>query len=81
MNIKVEKALSCTMTNDNLFCGCSDGIIRVFASDTLEHRVTLPKPPPLGTANIEAGAKTIRIPAKQDSKFADTVAVVIDEHS
>ena len=64
MNIKVEKALSCTMTGDYLFCGCSDGIIRVFAPKSLEHIITLPKPPPLGTANIEAGVKTIRIPAK-----------------
>ena len=54
MNIKVDKAISCTMTNDLLFCGCSDGVIRVFFPKTLEHKMTLPKPPPLGTANIEA---------------------------
>jgi hypothetical protein len=53
MNIKVERALSCTMTNEHLFCGCSDGVIRVFQPKTLEHIMTLPKPPPLGTANIE----------------------------
>lgn len=72
MNIKVEKALSMTMNNDHLFCGCSDGVIRVFAPKTLDHIVTLPKPPPLGTANIEAGVKKIRIPATKYSKFADT---------
>jgi hypothetical protein len=41
--------------------------------------MTLPKPPPLGSANIEAGVKKIRIPATKDSKFADTIAVIIDE--
>lgn len=79
MNIKVEKALSCTMTNDYLFCGCSDGIVRVFGTKSLEHIITLPKPPPLGSANIESGVKKIRIPATKDSKFADIVAILIDE--
>lgn len=41
--------------------------------------MTLPKPPPLGTANIESGVKKIRIPATKESKFADTIAVIIDE--
>lgn len=79
MDIKVEKALSCTLTNQHLFCGCSDGVIRVFNSQTLEHKVTLPKPPPLGSANIEAGVKKIRIPATKESKFADLLCVIVDE--
>jgi hypothetical protein len=72
MNIKVDKALSCTITNEYLMCGCSDGVIRVFSTKSLDHIMTLPKPPPLGSANIEAGVKKIRIPATKDSKFADT---------
>lgn len=79
MNIKVDKAISCTMTNDYLFCGCSDGIVRVFGTKSLEHILTLPKPPPLGSANIESGIKKIRIPATKESKFADTLAVIVDE--
>ncbi len=79
MNIKVDKAISCTMTNEYLFCGCSDGIVRVFGTKSLEHILTLPKPPPLGSANIETGVKKIRIPATKDSKFADTQAVIVDE--
>ena len=79
MNIKVDKAFSCTMTNDNIFCGCSDGIVRVFGVKSLEHIVTLPKPPPLGSANIETGVRKIRIPATKDSKFADILALIVDE--
>ena len=71
MNIKVERALSCALSGDYLFCGCSDGVIRVFGTKALEHVITLPKPPPLGSANIEAGVKKIRIPATKESKFAD----------
>ena len=81
MNIKVEKALSCTITSEYLFCGCSEGVIRVFGSKTLDHIMTLPKPPPLGSANIEAGIKKIRIPATKESKFADTQAVIVDERN
>ena len=62
MNIKVDKAICCAITNDHLMCGCSDGVIRVFEPKKLAHVLTLPKPPPLGTANIEAGVKKIRIP-------------------
>jgi WD40 repeat protein len=67
------------MTNDYLFCGCSDGVVRVFGTKNLEHILTLPKPPPLGSANIEAGVKKIRIPATKESKFADCIAVLVDE--
>ena len=81
MNIKVEKAISCTMTNEHLICGCSDGIVRVFGTKSLEHIITLPKPPPLGSANIETGVKKVRIPSTKDSKFADCQAVIVDENN
>jgi hypothetical protein len=81
MNIKVEKALSCTMTSEYLFCGCSDGVVRLFGTKSLEHILTLPKPPPLGSANIESGVKKIRIPATKESKFADVISVNVDEQN
>ena len=81
MNIKVERALASAMTNEYLFCGCSDGVIRVFGTRNLEHITTLPKPPPLGSANIESGVKKIRIPATKESKFADIIALLVDEQN
>jgi len=62
MNIKVDKAFSCTLFNSKLLCGGSDGFVRMFNANTLEHLQTLPRPPPLGTANIESGVKKIKIP-------------------
>ena len=79
MNIKVERALSSAFSSSLLFCGCSDGVVRVFGTKNLEHILTLPKPPPLGSANIESGVKKIRIPATKDSRFADVVALKVDE--
>lgn len=78
MNIKVERALSCVLGGDMLYCACTEGVVRIFSAKTLEHIMTLPKPPPLGQANVESGKK-IRIPTSKDSKFADALAVLIDE--
>lgn len=81
MNIKVDKAYTCAISNGMIFCGCSDGFIRVFVADTLSHKVTFPKPPPLGAANIESGAKKIRIPSSKESKFADITSISIDDQN
>ena len=35
MNIKVPRAFSCSAQGMRLYCACSDGIIRIFATDTL----------------------------------------------
>jgi len=37
-----------------VICGLSDGLVRIFKSDKLEHVATLSKPPPLGKANIDS---------------------------
>jgi len=78
MNIKVDRAFGCAIGGNYLYCACTDGIVRLFNSKTLEHIITLPKPPPLGQANVESGKK-IKIPSSKDSKFADALAVLVDE--
>lgn len=35
MNIKVSRAFSLHVSNERLFCACSDGIVRVFATESL----------------------------------------------
>ena len=35
MNIKVEKALGMTISDHMILCSCSDGIVRIFDSNTL----------------------------------------------
>ena len=77
MNIKVDRALSCAIGGQLLYCACTEGIVRIFSTKSLEHILTLPKPPPLGQANVESGKK-IRIPSSKDSKFADALALLID---
>lgn len=81
MNIKVTRAFGCNIDsiNNTLYCACSDGIIRVFNPETLQHLITLQKPPPLGQTNIETGVKKIKVPQTQASKFSDVLAVIADE--
>jgi len=38
MNIKVDRAFSCSISNDTITCACSDGIIRLFETKTLSHK-------------------------------------------
>jgi WD40 repeat protein len=35
MNIKVSRSFGLQASNDRLYCACSDGIVRIFATDTL----------------------------------------------
>jgi mitogen-activated protein kinase binding protein 1 len=52
MNIRVERAFGCQVSDGKLYCACADGIIRIFECTTLKHILTMPKPPPLGGSNL-----------------------------
>ena len=62
-------------------CGCSNGVIRCFDADTLEHIITLPRPPPLGEANISPNSKKQIIATNVSCTFADTVAVMLFDNN
>lgn len=75
MHLKTDKGISLCLYDNSLVCGCSDGIIRIFKADTLEHIITLHRPPPLGKANIDSDIKKINISVTQDEKFADVTSL------
>jgi len=76
MDLKSDKGFACDVGAKCLVCACSDGVIRLFESTSLQHITTLSKPPPLGAANVLEGG----IPVKVERKvFADTIAVKLDE--
>ena len=78
MNIKVPRAFGCSAQEGRLYCACSDGIIRIFDTDSLAHLLSLSKPPPLGSTNLMAGNGKIKIQQSKTTKFADVVACAID---
>jgi hypothetical protein len=78
MNIKVERAFGCCVSEGKLYCACCDGTLRVFLTDTLKHILTFPRPPPMGSTNQQLGQSKIKIPANTESKFADIMCCIID---
>ena len=48
INLKANKGYNLTIWDNNIGCGCSDGIYRIFNADNLNFIQTLHKPPPLG---------------------------------
>ena len=48
INLKADRGYNLTIWDNNIGCGCSDGIYRIFNVDNLSHIQTLHKPPPLG---------------------------------
>ena len=73
MDLQVAAAATIQVRGRHIYCGCSDGLIRCFDAMTLEHLVTLPRPPPLGAANITTDRQ--RQPQIGPPQFADTTAL------
>lgn len=47
--LQVSQATCLSITEDLIFCGCSDGTVRAFSPADLHFRCTLPRPHSLGT--------------------------------
>lgn len=77
MDLKVTNAYAVIASSQWLICACGDGFIRFFKLDTLEHLFSLPKPPTLGSYNIERGVT--KLTAGTDVRYADTIAIAFDE--
>jgi WD40 repeat protein len=75
MDLHVTSAFSLSLSDRVLACGCADGINRLFYADSLEYITTLPRPPPLGEANISPDQRVIDV--DPNSTFADAVGVVL----
>jgi len=45
----------------------------------LDHVLTMSRPPPLGDTNILLGVKKVKLKANDKTKYADIIAVTVDE--
>lgn len=81
MDLHAGSGYVLTTLGKYLLCGCSDGIIRCFDAESLEHIVTLPRPPPLGQANISPDKKRMVIPSEPNSQFADTTGLLLFDNN
>mmetsp|Transcript_28376 Transcript_28376/g.25213 ORF Transcript_28376/g.25213 Transcript_28376/m.25213 type:complete len:157 (-) Transcript_28376:3860-4330(-) len=77
MDLKVNSGFGVLVTENYLVCGCGDGFIRFFKLTSMEHIFVLPKPPSLGSYNVERG--TTRLTTGPHEKYADTIAIAFDD--
>ena len=80
-HLRSNKGLTLTLWENNIGCGLSNGIYRVFNADNLSHVLTLQRPPPLGSLNNDSNNKkgNISIPNNSNLIFADIIATIYNE--
>jgi len=80
VNLKATRAFSIHCSEQNIMCGCSDGVIRLFTPKTLHYQGSLPKPPPIHS-HLTSASINENIFQAQDGAVADAVACKITENS
>ncbi|XP_011471554.2 WD repeat-containing protein 62 isoform X2 [Oryzias latipes] len=71
VDLKTSSASCLTVSEDFIFCGCADGVIRVFSPDRLQYLTTLQRPHLLGA---EQGLQA----SVSDALYPPTLALTLD---
>ncbi|XP_041797432.1 WD repeat-containing protein 62 isoform X3 [Chelmon rostratus] len=77
VNLKTSSASCLVVSADFVFCGCADGVIRVFSPSNLQYISTLHRPHRLGvdlTQSVQHGL----LPASPGAQYPDTLALTFD---
>ncbi|XP_040902741.1 WD repeat-containing protein 62 isoform X2 [Toxotes jaculatrix] len=77
VNLKTSSASCLAASEDFIFCGCADGLIRVFSPSNLQYIATLHRPHRLGvdlTQSVQHGLS----PASPGAQYPDTLALTFD---
>ncbi|KAJ8044348.1 Mitogen-activated protein kinase-binding protein 1 [Holothuria leucospilota] len=78
VELRTRQAFSISASDHHLFVGCADGVMRIFSASTLHFITSLPKPHHQGI-DVAAGIDKDHIfSPKENVKFPDTVAAVMD---
>ncbi|XP_024910783.1 WD repeat-containing protein 62 isoform X2 [Cynoglossus semilaevis] len=77
VDLKTSSA-SCLAVSDNfIFCGCADGVIRVFSPSNLQYIATLQRPHRLGVDLSQTVPQGL-LPASPGAHYPDTLALTFD---
>nr|XP_057946593.1 mitogen-activated protein kinase-binding protein 1-like [Doryrhamphus excisus] len=78
VELQASQATCLCVTDELIFCGCSDGAVRAFSPLTLHFICTLPRPHFLGAdvAAMTDGSQLFS--CRLDARYPDTVAVTYD---
>ncbi|XP_061405980.1 LOW QUALITY PROTEIN: mitogen-activated protein kinase-binding protein 1-like [Lethenteron reissneri] len=78
VDLGASSASCLSVSEELIFCGCSDGVVRVFNPENLNIVATIPRPHCLGVdvaLGVEPGHLFTR---REDARYPDTVALTFD---
>ncbi|XP_015230422.1 PREDICTED: mitogen-activated protein kinase-binding protein 1 isoform X2 [Cyprinodon variegatus] len=77
-SVSTSQATCLSVTEEFIFCGCSDGTVRAFSPVDLHFLCTLPCPHRLGADVASVVHASQLFSSREDSRYPDTVAVTFD---
>ncbi|KAM4589498.1 WD repeat-containing protein 62 isoform 2-T3 [Fundulus diaphanus] len=77
VDLKTSAASSLAVSDDFVFCGCADGVVRVFRPSDLQYVGSLPRPHRLGV-DLTRSAQHSPLPAGSEAPHPDTLALSFD---
>uniref|UniRef100_A0A669FBP6 WD repeat domain 62 n=1 Tax=Oreochromis niloticus TaxID=8128 RepID=A0A669FBP6_ORENI len=78
VNLKTSSASCLAVSESFVYCGCADGVIRVFGPSNLQYVTTLHRPHRLGVDLAQSGQHGSLLPASPGSRYPDTLALTFD---
>ncbi|KAI4792109.1 hypothetical protein KUCAC02_033606, partial [Chaenocephalus aceratus] len=81
VELRASQATSLSVTDELIFCGCSDGTVRAFSPVNLHFLCTLPRPHCLGADIASMTDASQLFTSRPEARYPDTVAVTYDPTS
>ncbi|XP_051018736.1 WD repeat-containing protein 62 [Acomys russatus] len=78
INLKVALSSCLCVSEELIFCGCTDGIVRIFQAHSLHYLTNLPKPHHLGVDVAQGLDSSFLFHRKAEAVYPDTVALTFD---
>uniref|UniRef100_H0X4Y4 WD repeat-containing protein 62 n=1 Tax=Otolemur garnettii TaxID=30611 RepID=H0X4Y4_OTOGA len=78
INLKVSLSSCLCVSEELIFCGCTDGIVRIFQAHSLHYLANLPKPHYLGIDVAQGLEPSFLFRRKAEAVYPDTVALTFD---
>ncbi|KAF6289352.1 WD repeat domain 62 [Rhinolophus ferrumequinum] len=78
INLKVSLSSCLCVSQELIFCGCTDGIVRIFQAHNLHYLANLPKPHYLGVDVAQGLDPSFLFCRKAEAVYPDTVALTFD---
>ncbi|XP_036348421.2 WD repeat-containing protein 62 [Ochotona princeps] len=78
INLKVSLSSCLCVSQELIFCGCTDGIVRIFQAHSLHYLANLPKPHYLGVDVAQGLEPSFLFQRKAEAVYPDTVALTFD---